>query len=109
MSIVAPPFHLHRHGHVDLPITYASTHHTMIATPIPSTVATASPQVVRAARNAAKSPHGLINLIRLVRSLEASSVDLVLDDEDAEEQTKAVLQVKKDVQVSYLTHTSGPS
>lgn len=72
----------------------------MIASPIPSIVAGPSAQVVKAAKTAARSPHGLVNLIRLVKSLEASSGELVLDEEDLEEQAKAVTQVKKDVQVS---------
>jgi hypothetical protein len=37
---------------------------------------------VRAAQNAAKSPHGLVNLIRLIASLDAAATDLTLDDED---------------------------
>ena len=60
-----------------------------------------SQQVVEAAQNAAKSPHGLVNLVRLVSSLDSLSLDLGLEYEDDEvERAKLLKQVNKDIKVS---------
>jgi hypothetical protein len=64
------------------------------ARPVPSI------HTVRAAQNAAKSPHGLVNLIRLIASLDAAATDLTLDDEDDKvERQRVEEQVAKDIQV----------
>jgi hypothetical protein len=70
----------------------------MIAPPVSSALGAPAPQVVKAAQDAASKPHGLINLIRLVKSLEAASSDFGWEVEvDAWE----LSQVKKDAQVSF--------
>lgn len=59
------------------------------------------PQLIRAAKAAAANPHGLINLIRLVGSLDASSVELLDDDrQDAASQLQQRKQLKRDLEVS---------
>lgn len=69
----------------------------MIAPPVSSALGAPAPQVLKAAQDAASKPHGLINLIRLVKSLEAASSDFGWEVEvDAGE----LNQVKKDAQVS---------
>ncbi|KAK1924044.1 hypothetical protein DB88DRAFT_488940 [Papiliotrema laurentii] len=65
------------------------------ARPVPSI------HTVRAAQNAAKSPHGLVNLIRLIASLDAAATDLTLDDEDDKvERQRVEEQVAKDIQAA---------
>jgi len=48
---------------------------------------------IRAAQNAAKRPHALVNLVRMVKLLEASVNDISIDEEDEESNRKAQLQL----------------
>ena len=67
-----------------------------------------SPAAIRAGKAAAKSPHGLINLIRLVNSLDNASLELNLDDDDDKEEfDKTVIQVTKDEQVNPIMASVG--
>jgi len=47
---------------------------------------------LRAAQNAAKRPHALINLVRMVKLLEVSAADVSIDEEDEESVRKVQLQ-----------------
>ena len=48
---------------------------------------------LRAARNAAKRPHALINLVRMVKLLEVSANQVSYDEEDEEASRKEQLQL----------------
>lgn len=54
----------------------------------------------RAAKTAADSPHALINLGRLVRSLEEKSADDLNIEADADESGWRALELKKDMEVT---------
>jgi hypothetical protein len=73
----------------------------MIATDMALSVSSRPPpQLVKAAKAAAASPHGLINLIRLVGSLDASSAELLDDDrDDAASKLQQRKQLKRDLEV----------
>ena len=66
-------------------------------------IARPSPQAVKAAQAAASSPHGFVNLVRLVKSLEASSARLTADEDEPEAMAILLKQVKADELVRLLS------
>lgn len=72
------------------------------------TANTPSPQILRAAKSAASSPHALINLTRLVKSLDAKIPASEPGDSPLVDLSGlSAVQRRKDWEVSYPVHLLG--